>query len=445
MTKKLSRRAFLRQAATAGATTLLAACQPKVIKETVEVPVEVEKRVEVQVTVTAVPGPSGDIMVWGSPHATGGNDADVIYKPLNAQFNDKYPDVKVQVDVIPWSGRREKLYTAYAGGAPPDVFMGEADTLETYGFKGVCLPLQEMTGLDDYTDEVLGMGTYEGDLLIVPFLRKCSGPLQNTALLEELGYAADYAPRTWDEILDVAAKAKSKDLYFDEFKTRDWQQWLFWLRSADGTVYSDDRRTCTLREQGAVDALTMWKLLYDEGFVPPESAGGDMPNYFMEHKEVSRWRSGLGSCVGILQQDPEFPLGEGGPRQMTKDNQLVSGYDDIRGWSVTNKTKYVKACTAWIGFYVQPEVLGIFCTRSGAVPPTDNSKAFTVVTPCQQAHIDAHLPYQRRNQDSYTLWQESKVVCAPHFDAVLLDQETVEEALDAMATELQVILDERYA
>jgi anaerobic selenocysteine-containing dehydrogenase len=50
--KKLSRRDFLRASAVTAAGAALAACQPQVVKETVEVEKVVEKEVEVPVAQT---------------------------------------------------------------------------------------------------------------------------------------------------------------------------------------------------------------------------------------------------------------------------------------------------------------------------------------------------------------------------------------------------------
>jgi multiple sugar transport system substrate-binding protein len=38
------------------------------------------------------------------------------------EFERRYPEIQVKVQQIPWSAAHEKLLTAYAGDAMPDVF-----------------------------------------------------------------------------------------------------------------------------------------------------------------------------------------------------------------------------------------------------------------------------------------------------------------------------------
>ena len=63
-------------------------------------------------------GTSGTVTMWTFP-VTGNDEA--MFKDLVAAFNEIYPDITVDVQVLPWNGRYEKMLTAVAGGDPPNI------------------------------------------------------------------------------------------------------------------------------------------------------------------------------------------------------------------------------------------------------------------------------------------------------------------------------------
>ena len=445
----LTRRALLRTASAVGSGAALAACQPEIVETVRKETVVVQQTVKEVITATPAPGLKATIQVMTYPY--GDDDLTVIHGPMNERFHEVYPDISVEIDLIPWSGRREKLYTAFAAGAPPDVFHADSDTVEAYGAKKVALPLQDLVAeevLSDYDSVNVGLGTYEGDLIILAILQKCAGPCHNSAIMEECGFDPVEGVATWDEILALGEAAKSKGYYADSIDTTGssgWQTWLLWLRSANGSVYGEDGLSVTLRDQPAVDALTFWKSLYDQGFIPAEGIGGALGSYFVEQKQATLFRSGESNCVSIPNQVPGFPYAESRPRQQTEKHRPISGYGAMRGWSVTRISKNVDAALAWVKYNVRPDMIGLFCSLAKQIPTGDRARTYWVIEPCILEHVKRHVDHLWFNQDSYTFWQESKVSCRPHFEAAVLGEETIEEALDLAAQELETLIAERQA
>src|SRR4051794_25785027 len=50
-----------------------------------------------------------------------GREGEVVQE-LTREFERQHPDIRVRVQQVPWSAAHEKLLTAYAGDAMPDVF-----------------------------------------------------------------------------------------------------------------------------------------------------------------------------------------------------------------------------------------------------------------------------------------------------------------------------------
>lgn len=459
--KRASRRTFMRWASTVGLASAIAACKPEVIEKVVKETVAVEKVVKetvqvesvkvVEKVVTATPKASlkGDLTIWSYP--TGDNDAVNVYEPLNARFNQAFPNIRVTVDVQTWNGRREKLYAAAAAGQPPDIWWADSDTLTTYAAKGVALPLNEAFTkemLADIGERNVAMGTHKGELLIVANRIHVDGPGHNGKLMKECGFDEKKGVSTWDELLALAEKAKSKGWYADFINTYEWQHWLIWLRQAGGSVYSADGTKVTLREKPCVDTLTMWVKLFQSGFVPKEGAvstaeaANAIPNYFAEQKQVTRHFSNGKECWLVPKAVPGFQYVVSQPRRRDANHKLHSAQAAMRGWSVAKLSKQREAAIEWVKFQTTPEAIGLFCTLTQEIPTGPQSMKYWKSEACVVEHVKTHEPYLVFNADNYTLWQESKVVCAPHFQAAVLGVETVEQAIEASARELEKLLSE---
>lgn len=462
----LTRRGFLRGAAAAGAGLLAAACQPKivevekvvtqVVKEVVkeEVIVEgtpkiVEKVVEKEVTAVPQAPVEGTVVVWTYPNTE--DDVTIIFDPLNAAFNREYPNIKVEVDVQPWRERREKLYAAAAAGAPPDVWWADSDTLLAYAAKGVAAPLEDVIDADALADirpRNIEMGTHQGHLLIAANRIHIDGPGHNGTLMEESGFDAQEGISTWDELLAMCENAKAKGFYGDFINTFEWQDWLVWLRQSAGKVYSDDGTQVLIREEPAQATLGMWVTMFKEGYVAKEGAVGsaeaatNLPSYWREKKQVTAVRAAASDCTNVRRQDPTFDYRVSRPRRRNESYELHSALAAMRGWSLSKLAPSPDAAIAWLNFNLRPQIVALFCTLGQQVPPGEESMKLWKADECTMQHVRMMEPYLVYNSDNQTLWQESKIIAAPHFQAAVLGIETVEQALDATATELEALLAE---
>ena len=123
--KKMNRRDFLRGVVVAAGGTALAACAPKVVKETVEVERVVQETVIVEGTpevvekvVTATPPPmSTEPLRVGSWFGT-------MFDSTIAMYEEKFGR-KVVHGHTPWAEYQTKIFTEMAAGVPPDVVLLE--------------------------------------------------------------------------------------------------------------------------------------------------------------------------------------------------------------------------------------------------------------------------------------------------------------------------------
>ena len=432
----LSRRQFLQLTAGVTVTSALAAC----------------------VAPTA-PADSGDgggggsttIEVWAYPRTE--NDGDIVYAPLNEGFHAAHPDIMAEVEVQPWGGRREKLYAAAAAGTPPDIWDATTDTVPAYITKDVILGLDDhLTAEDlaDYNPAEVEAASLDGVLYMPLIEAEVNGIAYNGGLLSELGYdPATASFETWDELYALGEKAAEQNWYLENLSTFSWGGFLVTVHEAGGQVYTDDRTSSNFLEQPAIDALTRWVKEFENGWVPLEYAigsvdeQGGLPDYWLSLEQVTARREDA-ACVQDVEANPDLDYVIGHARSIDSSVSPVSGIVSGQGWAVTRQSDAVDAAVTWVKYMIAPEQIGARATLAGTTPVGNESKVDWNPAPCTLEYVNRFGPLLFAGVDTNTLWQESKVVAGPQFQAAVLGQATVEEALENIKTEIDALLLEQY-
>ncbi len=447
-----SRRAFLKGAAVALAGAALAACGATPTPTPTKAPAAAPKATSAPAAPTTSPL-AADLQIWAYPNLE--NDLDMVYKPLMAKFNKVFPNIKTNIDVQPWSGRREKLYAAFAAGQAPDIWNATTDTLLTYVDKKIAAPLDEILPkslLDSwgYDKAVYDAGSLDGKHYITVNWVLILGYGYNGKLMQELGYDPATTPMTWDDMLALGEKAKAKGWYLENTSLMDWSEWLHTVHQAGGSVFNADKATTNMTKQPCLDALNRWVKQFKNGYTSPEfaiassEAEAKLPDYFKEGKQLMKIHFYNTDCQTTLKTDPTFPIKPGAPRQRTKSDAPISGLTSGNGWSMTNSSKSKQAAGEWIKWMQTPENMAEWCNLSIKTPPSVKAQALWKPDACVKDFMDRNAQYQFAGIDTQLLWQESKTICAPHFQAAVLGKMPAEQALANCDKELTALLKERY-
>ncbi len=437
----LSRREFMRLGVTLGAGALLASCAP----------VAPAASDSDDTGGASSAGEGVTLEIWTYPRTE--NDAELVYGPMMERFAEIHPDITPVIDVQTWGGRREKLYAAAAANASPDIWFATTDTIPAYIEKGVILPLSDLLGpenLADYSEAEIAAASLNGKLYTPLTDAEVNGVAYNGALLRELGHDPETAKfETWDELLALGEEASTQGWYLESISTFGWSEWLTTVHEAGGTVYADDRSVAYMTEQPAIDALTRWVTEFQNGWVPLEYAIGSvdeqqgLPNYWLSLEQVTA-RKEDAACLQDVEANPALEYVFGHPRRKDSSLEAVSGIVSGQGWAITQQSEHQEAAVTWVKFMIQPEIVGLYSTLAGTIPVGTESKNHWETDPCVLEHVNRFASYLFAGADTNTLWQESKVVCGPHFQAAILGEETVEQALEAINEELNTLLAEKY-
>jgi multiple sugar transport system substrate-binding protein len=393
---------------------------------------------------------STTIEIWAYPRTE--NDGKIVYEPMNEKFAEAHPDITAEVEVQPWGGRREKLYAAAAANTSPDIWDATTDTVPAYIEKGVILGLNDhLTSEDlaDYTPAELDAASLDGILYMPLIEAEVNGIGYNSALLSELGYdpaTAEFS--TWDQLYTLAGQAAEKGWYLESLSTFNWGEFLVTVHEAGGQVYADDRTHSNFTEQPVIDALSRWVKEYENGWVPLEYAigsvdeQGGLPNYWLSLEQVTA-RKEDSACVQDVDASPDLQYVIGHARSINNSVAPVSGIVSGQGWAITTQSDAVEAAVTWVKYMIAPEQVGMRATLAGTTPVGDKSKVEWSPASCTLEHVNRFGPLLFAGVDTNTLWQESKVVAGPHFQAAILGVATVEEALENIKTEIDALLLEK--
>ena len=220
--QKLNRRRFLQSLALAASGAMLAACAPKVVKETVIVEKEVEKVVEKEVVkkdmwTTGLVSSDIDctfhIMGW-----EGEDEARKFLLHMNRFWGNYYPNVKMEFEWgIPWGEYWTKLPIVMAAGTPPDMCWQHCSRSQVFPAKGWLLPLDDYIEIappdgwpDDWWPTAYHPYIWKGKQTAIPYDWCPQLFYVNRTIMDQfIDYPGDFN-WTIDDFVEAAIKATSE-------------------------------------------------------------------------------------------------------------------------------------------------------------------------------------------------------------------------------------------
>lgn len=153
-----------------------------------------------------------------------GNDAEnSAYDQLVASFMKRYPNIKIEMDSIPFANYDSKLRISIATGHPPDIMAIDAPNMASYARIGALKPLTEdfkKSGqLEDIPRSTIATYTYRNQIYMAPLTESSIALFYNRKMFENAGIPLPSTdpdrPWTWDQVRSAAKKLTdpSKGIY----------------------------------------------------------------------------------------------------------------------------------------------------------------------------------------------------------------------------------------
>jgi multiple sugar transport system substrate-binding protein len=332
-TRKLSRRNFLRFAATAGVGAAAIACQPKTV--IVEVEKEVEKEVTKVVKETVVVEkavPQAEPVKLTFIHPWSRAIAGPVIEPMVRDFEESHPGLFVALTYGSTSDIGQMVMTAVAAGMPPSIAWGVFQPM---------VQAKLAVALNDYMDE----SGYESEQ-IYPYLKdlftidgKAYGiPIENSSCalwyhrppLEEAGLEEPTSDWDWTDYTEYARKltifeGDTPVRYGTNFQW-SWGIFRTVLFQAGGHWLNEGLTAVEFNSEAGVRAVQfLVDLVRKEKVAPPPGGGFEQgfvsQKYVMQYDGPWRW----GNYIGELNLDADVVLHPKNPETGRKDCYVFGG------------------------------------------------------------------------------------------------------------------------
>lgn len=406
-----------------------------------------------------------NLSYWGSPNEVG------AYKKAVANYEEKFPNVKVKLQHIP-TDYDTKMTAMVAGNDEPDVAQMETGTIAfPLAEQGKFYNLQEFIDADDSfpLDKLVPYNTYSlepGNIIGISPGPETFALFYNEDMFKEAGVEPPPSnvddAWTWDEFVEVAQKMtldtnglNAADPNFDPKKIKQyginlgvwWGVFSNFVYSNGGDFVSEDGQTFALNKPEAVEALQKLADLINVYHVAPspiQAKNIPATNIALQTKKVAMAIDGQWATSNLASSKFNYNIGVL-PVLKTPVTTVVSGT-----FSVFKSSKHPREAWELVKALVDPEA-GIDMLIEGTWMPSfaswykDESllARWTKDLPSrpsgyQGAVIDMLLNHSHQTPTGYVKnFNKIMDIVNPALDKVWLGQQTAQEAMDGIAVKAQ--------
>jgi multiple sugar transport system substrate-binding protein len=203
-----------------------------------------------------------------------GYEGEVVAKLL-PEFERRHPDIHVDLQQLPWTAAHEKLLTAYAGDALPDVCALGNTWVPEFVALGALQPLDARIAasrsldVHDYFPGIWDTGVVDGHAYGLPWYSETRVPYYRRDLLAKAGIATP--PRTWDEWRVAMAAVKREvgpQRYAILLPLNEFEPLLNLAIQQPDPLLRDGGRYGNFRSAGYRRALAFYKEMFDQHWAP---------------------------------------------------------------------------------------------------------------------------------------------------------------------------------
>ncbi|MBB5801542.1 multiple sugar transport system substrate-binding protein [Saccharothrix ecbatanensis] len=247
-----------------------------------------------------------------------------------AEFNAANPDIRVDVNFMPWDVFFGKLLPAYGSAGGPDLAAFDSTHVAQYAKKGVLAPMDDWFAADPASDVLITAATeavtYDGVKYAVPMTFSSLKLFYHRPMFEAAGLDPDRPPTTWDEWRDAMVKLTTDhdrdgtpEQYGMALPDHDAiPVWPILLWGHGGDVLEPDGSKSALTRPETVAAVRTWADLLHRKKVSPVGLAGAEAEQLFQIGDAAMTVAGPWLTAGLEGVDYDVaPVPSGPVRQAT--------------------------------------------------------------------------------------------------------------------------------
>lgn len=387
---------------------------------------------------------SGEVSFW---HAYSADSPEVqtLEDVLIPRFEELHPDVDVESVAVPYDELHQKLVTAVAGGQLPDLVRSDIIWVPELADLGVLVPLDEsMPDFEALADQMfpgpLATNAWQDHYYGLPLDTNTRVLMYNADALAAAGLEGP--PATFDELRAAATAFAGTDVFaFADNSTSGWNV-LPWIWSAGGAITDEAVTTATgyLNSPESVAGVQLLVDLHGEGAIPDIILGDEGGTPTSEGLATGTYATildGPWMFPIFADQFPDFelqtalvPAGPGG-------SISVVGGESI----VLTEASDNKAAAAEFMRFLLSEEAQLAMAEVGQMPVLASlGEELTEIQDYYGVFVEQLATARPRTPTP--AWPRIDDVLLTNIQQAVRGDVTVQEALDAAATEIDALLAE---
>jgi multiple sugar transport system substrate-binding protein len=386
---------------------------------------------------------------------------------LVERFEKEHPDIDVEAQYVPTGDALvQKLITAIQSQTAPDVSWIHADFLDKLIESDAIFPMEYFikgdAGLteeemNDFFPQLLGAFSHKNVLYALPMDATVLALVYNKDQFRAAGINPDIPPKTWNDLKVYAKKLtldKDGDGKIDQYgfyvpaypgsgPLSIWMvlQWSPYLWQAGGEIIDSTQSKVLFNSEAGVQALTLWKEIYDEL---------NFSNYSFTHD--------MGLASGSISMIMDGPWDLPTFRKMKNIDWAVASLPEgpkgkatyIAGESLAifKQSKNPDATWTFVKWVTQPEIQAMFSISSGYLPvrksvlEREEYKAFLERDHAMKSFVEQiTIARQRPTIEKY--YVNINQFLADAIEQTLIGNKAPKQALDEAAEKSNKLLNEK--
>lgn len=355
-------------------------------------------------------------------------------------FQAQNPDIKINIEVVPWDTLLQRLTTDVAGGAAPDISIIGTRWLLDFASQGIAEPMDSYLTPEfksTFIDTFMAPSVIDGQIMGLPVAASARAMMVNMDLYDQAGVAP---PTNWDEFYEAAQKISALPDSFGfglqgkEIETDAYFYYALWTHGGD--ILNADG-TSGIDSAAAIESAKLYKRMIDEGLTQPSPTNysrEDVFNLFKQGKVGTIFTFPM-LIPQIKEEAPNlhyrvlpFPEGSAKATYGVTDTLMMFADSDVK-----------EAAWKFIEFAFGDENRSTFDHGEGFLPVTKNVAAEPYYTTDPDiSGFAAGLPYAKF-APTIANWEEIADVTVRTMQQIYLGQATPEEALKAAAAQINKI------
>ena len=278
-----------------------------------------------------------------------GQEGERVGKVL-APFLAAHPEIRLKLQVIPWGAAHDKLLTAYAGHATPDVcqlgntWVTEFRAMDALAGLDGLIKASKIIDRNDYFDGIWRANVLDGQVFGIPWYVDTRALFYRSDLLAAAGLEV---PETWQELAVAAGRLSSRPgvvprHYGITLPANPGGSpiplFFAWQNGAD--LLNPDATLSTVRTPAFEEAVSYYADFFNQGSSPREAGG--LTNFYKAFADglFAMFISGPWDVQGLREKMPQLkgkwavaplpPRFKGGPRSSLAGGSSLVVFKDAR-------------------------------------------------------------------------------------------------------------------